>query len=103
MSKACCHCGVVKPLSDYGRWCKGKDGYRPKCKECTREAVVKKRDMDKFLAWRKEYIKVRYYEILDEIRGFDEYVDYDADDMGECLHDRELIDRILRGSFTFVF
>ncbi|MDP2643788.1 MAG: hypothetical protein Q8P24_02505 [Desulfobacterales bacterium] len=32
--KKCCRCGQVKPLAEYGKEGKARDGHKSKCKNC---------------------------------------------------------------------
>ena len=100
MGKTCCACGKWKAINEYGKWTKGADGYRPRCKECTRE----RQNESRFLERRKAYMKLRYAEILEEIaliNGETDYEQYDAH--SESPDTKELLDRIFRGDYQFSF
>ena len=64
--KKCSNCKFLKPLSDFNKWCKSKDGRNPRCRECQcaygrqlyklsakRRAQVRKSDK----SWRKRLAK----------------------------------------------
>ena len=40
--KRCTHCGKVKPLSEFHRNKRSRDGYRPDCKQCRSDGVTRK-------------------------------------------------------------
>lgn len=45
MSKKCCMCGVVKPLTDFYKASRRKDGYQTQCKVCAMLYKKEKRDL----------------------------------------------------------
>lgn len=67
--KICTRCGINKPISEYDKGGRGKDGYQPKCKECRKELRGKNKESisEQQLEWQRknrrhktEYQK-RYY------------------------------------------
>ena len=55
--RTCTKCGETKPLSDFNKSVKGKDGYRERCRTCQNEEnrAYKQRNVEKVAAARKEY------------------------------------------------
>jgi hypothetical protein len=48
-TKGCRRCNTVKPVSEYNKNQKGRDGYRAECKVCTREWESKRKRDNPFL------------------------------------------------------
>ena len=51
-SKKCCHCGKIKPVSDFYKNRSKKDGFQHRCKDCSDEATIASRRTKKGLVSR---------------------------------------------------
>lgn len=73
MTKTCSQCGEVKPLEEFNREKRMKDGRRSDCKECTkqRNRRLYLKDRDKRLAQRKDYYEANRERLILEMKAYD--------------------------------
>jgi hypothetical protein len=62
MTKTCTKCGETKPLSEFHRAAKGKDGTRPDCKMCVnaQHAAYRRDHPGKAAAWNAKSWNAKY-------------------------------------------
>jgi deoxycytidylate deaminase len=58
-SKTCTRCGIKKPLTEFYRDRRRKDGYRPSCKKCFGRSVERIRDAEKNAAYMRRWRAAR--------------------------------------------
>ncbi|HSQ85238.1 MAG TPA: hypothetical protein VLM43_10990 [Desulfobacterales bacterium] len=71
--KVCTRCGINKPIIEYNKGGRGKDGYQPKCKKCRKELREKNKEniskqqlewQSKNRRYKTEYQKKYYKKVL---------------------------------------